>query len=281
LHGITYEKTNNSQTFNEAWPEIHKYLMDAVLVAHNAYFDSDVIAKSLRIHGVECDNFSWLCTAHLSRLVLPDFASHRLDLLCDYFEIDLLHHNALSDAMACANLLLLLVRECGCAKISTLLGRHAIKPIHILFGERFQGITSGPKKNNARATLKMSEINKIDTIHEDSDFSGKKFVFTGELRFLNRDQAHMLVKLGGGTPVTSVSRYTDFLVMGMQDMSKLKPGTKLSSKAQKAYDLHKSGIPIQIIGEDEFMEMVDDELMEKCEGLFQSNIAASFSQNGP
>lgn len=56
---------------------------------------------------------------------------------------------------------------------------------------------------------------------------GKKIVFTGELASMSRIQAQALLKERGGIPVESVSRKTDFVVVGEN------PG----SKAQKARDL--------------------------------------------
>jgi DNA ligase (NAD+) len=57
--------------------------------------------------------------------------------------------------------------------------------------------------------------------------SGKKIVFTGELASMSRVQAQALLKERGGIPVESVSRKTDYVVVGDN------PG----SKAQKARDL--------------------------------------------
>ena len=56
---------------------------------------------------------------------------------------------------------------------------------------------------------------------------GKRVVLTGELESLTRGRAQELVKERGGIPIDSVSRKTDYVVVGEN------PG----SKAQKARDL--------------------------------------------
>jgi DNA ligase (NAD+) len=75
----------------------------------------------------------------------------------------------------------------------------------------------------------------------DSPFKGKVVVFTGELERWTRSQAEEIVKRLGGRPASSVSRQTDFLVVGQN------PGSKL----QRAQELG-----IRILSEEEFASMV-------------------------
>ena len=75
----------------------------------------------------------------------------------------------------------------------------------------------------------------------DSPFKGKVVVFTGELERWTRSQAEEIVKRLGGRPASSVSRQTDFLVVGQN------PGSKL----QRAQELG-----IRILTEEEFAAMV-------------------------
>ena len=42
----------------------------------------------------------------MSQKVLPELKNHKLDTICDALGIELDHHNALSDAKACANILI-------------------------------------------------------------------------------------------------------------------------------------------------------------------------------
>lgn len=70
---------------------------------------------------------------------------------------------------------------------------------------------------------------------------GKTFVFTGELEKMTRLEAHSLVRKEGGSPMNSVSRKTDFVVVGK------KPGSKYE-KAKK--------LGVKIITEKEFLELI-------------------------
>ncbi|GBC97753.1 DNA ligase [bacterium HR17] len=76
----------------------------------------------------------------------------------------------------------------------------------------------------------------------DSPLKGKVVVFTGELNRWTRSQAEELVKRLGGRPASSVSRQTDFLVVGQN------PGSKL----QRAQELG-----VKILREDEFAAIVE------------------------
>lgn len=71
----------------------------------------------------------------------------------------------------------------------------------------------------------------------------KKFVFTGELELMSRVDAGKLVTTHGGKVVSSVSKNTDFVVVGES------PG----SKYQKAVDLG-----VTILTEQQFQEMVNE-----------------------
>jgi len=70
---------------------------------------------------------------------------------------------------------------------------------------------------------------------------GKTFVFTGELNSFTRDEAETLVRRLGGTPTSSVSKKTDYVVVGRD------PGSKYD-KAKK--------LGVKIINEEEFKKIV-------------------------
>ncbi len=70
-------------------------------------------------------------------------------------------------------------------------------------------------------------------------FYGKVCVLTGELH-IDRPEAAALLEQAGATVKTSVSRKTDFLIVGVQDKS-LVGSDGLSSKEEKALELNRTG----------------------------------------
>jgi DNA ligase (NAD+) len=57
--------------------------------------------------------------------------------------------------------------------------------------------------------------------------AGKSVVITGELESMSRDEAQELVRRAGGKPTGSVSRETDYLVVGSD------PGSNKMQAAEK------------------------------------------------
>lgn len=60
--------------------------------------------------------------------------------------------------------------------------------------------------------------------------SGKTFVLTGSLKSMTRTEAHKKIRIMGGDPSNSVSKNTDYLVVGQNPSSKLEKAKKLEVK---------------------------------------------------
>ncbi|MEX0652399.1 MAG: NAD-dependent DNA ligase LigA [Candidatus Paceibacterota bacterium] len=61
---------------------------------------------------------------------------------------------------------------------------------------------------------------KSESVQKKGVFSGKVFVLTGSLKELSRDEAHEKIRISGGSVSSSVSKNTDYVVVGES------PGTK-------------------------------------------------------
>ena len=107
LTGITPQMVRSAPTFAQLWPQIRPLMESGVLVAHNAPFDMAVLGKCLRDYGIFWrEQAEYLCTCRLAKQALPNLYNHKLDTLCRYYRLELDHHQADSDALACAQLLL-------------------------------------------------------------------------------------------------------------------------------------------------------------------------------
>ena len=111
VHGITERDTRNAPTFNKIYPEIKKRLYGKIVVAHNESFDRNVLQKTMIENGIDYSDLKvadkWECTMKLCR-ANDKYPSGKLNECCAVDNIDLRHHEALSDARACAELYLLL-----------------------------------------------------------------------------------------------------------------------------------------------------------------------------
>ena len=106
IHGITWTQVSREPSFGELWPRIRPILEGAgFLAAHNASFDRSVLRTCLETSGLKPPGFPFLCTMRLARRTWA-IRPTRLPDVCRRLGIRLNHHDALSDAEACARIVL-------------------------------------------------------------------------------------------------------------------------------------------------------------------------------
>lgn len=103
VHGIRKEHTAHAPTFDKFWKEIEPYIKDQVFVAHNVQFDSRCLLGTLEYYNIPAPKYKTQCTVKIYK--------RNLAFLCDLYNIPLKHHDALSDARACAYLFLKYLKE--------------------------------------------------------------------------------------------------------------------------------------------------------------------------
>ena len=108
IHGIHPEDVATAPKFPEVWEQIQQYYNpNSLIVAHNASFDTNVLAGCLDYYGLKQPNYLSLCTVQTSRKLYPEVTNHRLNTMCELLNIPLHHHHdALEDSRACAQILL-------------------------------------------------------------------------------------------------------------------------------------------------------------------------------
>lgn len=102
VHGIRARDVADSPEFGDVWREVAPFLGDGRLLAHNASFDMAVLRAMLAAYDLETPDLRYACTLAMSRRAWPDLPRHRLDTMCEHCGIELRHHDAASDARACA-----------------------------------------------------------------------------------------------------------------------------------------------------------------------------------
>lgn len=107
LTGITPEAVRNKETFGELWQKIGPVLTSGLLVAHNAIFDMSVLAKCIEAYNIQCGMLAnYACTYQIARRYFKNLSSFKLNSICEHLNIELNHHDAMSDSHACAEILL-------------------------------------------------------------------------------------------------------------------------------------------------------------------------------
>ena len=106
IHGISWNDVKKKQTFKEVWISMERFF-DGIdfAVAHNASFDKRVLESCCSTYGLAAPDVEFRCTVRLSRSVLK-IRPANLSNVCRELFIPLNHHEAGSDAEACARIML-------------------------------------------------------------------------------------------------------------------------------------------------------------------------------
>ena len=111
LHGLAWEQVADAPPFGSVWCEIEA-LLDGIdlLAAHNAGFDRSVLAACSERCDLPVSERRFVCSMGVARKVWGIHPT-RLSDVCARLDIPLNHHHALSDAEACARILLAATAE--------------------------------------------------------------------------------------------------------------------------------------------------------------------------
>lgn len=219
IHGIRAADTHSEMTIAERYQFIFDILNGANVVAHNSSFDISVLKASLGYYGLEMPTPSSVCCTYR-------MSGYALNVCCRNYGIDLNHHEALSDARACAQIYLKLCEV---------------------------GITMPTPKKRVYTKNKLirTPINCDSIDNKKTVFYGKSVVITGVFETYERIQIADAVQILGGVVKSSISKNTDILICG----NNCGP-----AKLAKITQLREDGIKdIQIINEYSLREVLSQQ----------------------
>jgi DNA polymerase-3 subunit epsilon len=106
IHGIRWEDVASAPAFADLWPTV-KLWFEAVpfVAAHNMAFDQSILKACCREAGISPPALRTVCTVKLAREVFGIYPT-KLPMVCSSLGIPLEHHEPLSDARACAEIVL-------------------------------------------------------------------------------------------------------------------------------------------------------------------------------
>lgn len=258
VHGITPEMVSDKPMFPEVWDEIKDLFYENIVIAHNASFDMSVLRALQAKYKFSMPNFLYACSIDISSTICPDVGGSLPDR-ASYFGIDgLNHHDALSDAKVCAEIVLSTMRTEGHSSLGSFLSNYPdlkIKNIYDL------SVPKAPSTSKRKFLKYGGAISPKDVIvNEDKNdpthiFYDKHIVVTGEFSKLNRREMFQTIADIGGILKTGVSRNTDIVIVGKQDKS-IVGEDGLSNKEEKAYELIEKGYDIRFVCENELYEIL-------------------------
>lgn len=257
LHGIDAETTANAPTFPEVWPEIKQFLDGQTVVAHFTGFDMYALRDALDLYELEYPQFEFFCSMRLSKEIIRKLPNHTLPIVYSWCFGEQLenHHNATSDAEACAKIMCKLFELAEADSFESIAGKYRI--VKGVFGEGM----FVPAKKRRDYSNRVDVMERIVTpsgeeFDENNYFFGKTVCFTGKLSYATRVELLQKIADVGGTPVNSVTKKTDVLVVGQQDY-RVVGDDGMSSKQEKAMKMIEDGHPIEVLSESDFLQLIN------------------------
>ena len=106
IHGIRWRDVADQPGFGKIWQLVEPLLRDAdFIAAHNAAFDQSVLYACCDAHCLPRPPHQFICTVQLARQTWNLYPT-KLPNVCQFLDIALNHHQALSDAEACAQIVI-------------------------------------------------------------------------------------------------------------------------------------------------------------------------------
>lgn len=248
IHGITPSATQDKPSLSEIWNEILPYIENKTVVAHNTSFDMFAIADALTKNNIKLPTLEYFCSLRIAQRTFS-LLKYSLLPLCNSLGIEFeQHHRAASDSEACAKVMLRCLEELQASSFDELEQKIKIKR-----GSYKDGLHNGQQSVAVSSKKKYNNTANTANFDPDNYFYEKEVLFTGEMRFGNREAMRALVDNVGGHSIDSFKKSVDILVEGTQTARNL----NAEGKSRKQVECEKklaSGGSVEILSEDEFYE---------------------------
>ena len=241
LTHITNEMLDSAPEPKDVLKKFLSYIGDDILVGHNVNFDINFLFDNIKdMFGQEFSN-DYVDTLRLSRRIHTELSHHTLATMSELYHIESsAAHRALSDCETTYHLLNNLYNT-ALEKFGSMQNfQEAMKP------------KSYPAIDVNAIQPTNTDFNVLHPLYQ------KVCCFTGKLENLPRKDAMQLVVDLGGIVSNSVTKKTNYLILGNNDYCpSIKEGK--SSKQKKAEKLKLSGQDIEIISENTFYDLLNSE----------------------
>jgi DNA polymerase-3 subunit epsilon len=234
LHGIDKRMVKGHPNFPEVIEALRDFLNRHSLIQHSQ-FDKRAINGACKRYGLPTLFAEWHDSVKIAQHAWPELkgnGGHGLANLKSALDLDFQHHDAAEDAKAAAQIVLMAEVKCG---------------------QDFRGISA--PKNKSKSATKPFEKSPTAEGDETGPLFGHVACFTGKLSF-SRAEATTVAASAGISVKAGVSKKVTLLVVGDQDLT-LTKGEAKSTKHRKADELIAQGHEIRILGETEFLTIIN------------------------
>ena len=257
IHGIRPVDTSNAPNFDKVWPEVADLIGDRLVIAYNTAFDIYVLQHAAAHWDYPLPNVKFACIYRLAKDTWPERWSYRLVDLAEDLDIELVHHDALSDASAAAQIALHLCRHHNAEsveEVASALG-YRLGDLTMTDYSPFSNAKPSDYWSQHRPKVDLRNLQATGEIDPGHPLHGTRIVFTGTLETMTRTEAAQAAVDVGAEEQNGVTKKTDYLVMGITDL-KVVCSDGMSLKIRKAVALAESGHGLEIIDEGEFRRLL-------------------------
>lgn len=237
LTGITNDMVATAPRIKNVLPEFLNFIGNDILVGHNVHFDINFLYdNSVRYLSKTLSN-NFVDTMRIARLLHKEHKHNRLSDLAERYNLSYEGaHRAEYDCLLTNNILQLFEKE-----------------FKDSYGEDAELKSLLSKSHGVSSSDITTNVSDFDTNNPIYD---KTIVFTGVLEKMTRKEAMQIVADFGGINGDSVTKKTNYLVLGNNDYCKnIKDGKSLKHKKAEQYKL--KGYDIEVIPENVFYDMIN------------------------
>ncbi|MDE6079754.1 MAG: hypothetical protein K2G35_06795 [Duncaniella sp.] len=258
MSGITASQVASFPTFASEWPKVQAILSQFDMAVCSAEgYSARALYNTLSRLGVSFEPIRYCNAKSICRRTL-DEVSYSLDYLSyalygDTINVD----DPIKIAQRWCDLALKGLDTSSEASIPEFLAAVKIQPGEIAEGSF---IPSCCKRDYSKRQYHRPEFD-ASAVEVDADpenpFYAMNVVFTGKMESMTRNDARAAVVKVGGLAPERLTQETDYLVVGIQDLRVV--GEKgLSGKMKTAAKYREKGMPIEIIDEQDFIDMLGE-----------------------
>jgi len=243
-HHITENDVQNAPTFDEVYSQLE--IMDNCIVFNHNGSDKSKFESACKKYDLMSLDITWLNSATLVRRTWEEFSQsgYGVENMCNFLGIELLAHNAASDALATAKIII------EASKIKNITNANDwIKELTKRNRKR-NYIGNGKTEDYQKLGGELMQAPDLDSIkNKENPFYGKKVVVSGTYRkWPDRKVLAQLLKDLGADIDSSIGKKTNYLCKGNG------VGPSKLAKMQKKID---NGEDAKIIDENEIIRLLN------------------------
>lgn len=254
MSGITEDQVLSFPTYAEQWPTVQSIFdkFDMTVCTGEGY-SAHALYGTLTRHCIKFNPVRYCNAKAICRRSLDEI-SYGLDYLSLRYYNDLIdEHEPVAVAQRWCDLALKGLSSQPDQTLEDFLKRAKISVGNFTIEDFTPSLCIRVYSKRVHKTFDPSSVD-VDA-DPDNPFYGMNVVFTGKMESMTRNEARAAVVRVGGEAPDRLTQETDYLVVGVQDLRVV--GEKgLSGKMKSAAKYKEKGLPIEVIDEKAFIEMI-------------------------